>query len=51
VGEGEIRENVDTVSVTSPLGQALIGHRVGDKVEVQAPRGLVQYKVVSFKFK
>ncbi|HZT92687.1 MAG TPA: transcription elongation factor GreA [Gaiellaceae bacterium] len=28
-----------TVSPTSPLGAALIGRRVGDEVEVQAPRG------------
>jgi transcription elongation factor GreA len=28
-----------TVSPTSPLGSALLGHRVGDEVEVQAPRG------------
>ncbi len=50
VGEGESREKVDTVSVTSPLGAALIGKKVGEKTEVQAPRGLVQYKIVSFKF-
>ena len=50
VGEGESREKVDTVSVTSPLGAALIGRKVGEKTEVQAPRGLVQYKIVSFKF-
>jgi transcription elongation factor GreA len=28
-----------TVSPTSPLGSALLGHRVGDTVDVQAPRG------------
>jgi transcription elongation factor GreA len=28
-----------TVSPTSPLGSALLGRRVGDTVEVQAPRG------------
>jgi transcription elongation factor GreA len=50
VGEGEVRDNVDTVSVTSPLGSALIGKKVGEQTEVQAPRGLVKYKVVSFKY-
>lgn len=50
VGEGESREKVETVSVTSPLGAALIGKKAGEKTEVQAPRGLVQYKIVSFKF-
>jgi transcription elongation factor GreA len=28
-----------TVSPTSPLGSALIGHKVGEAVKVQAPRG------------
>jgi transcription elongation factor GreA len=28
-----------TVSPTSPLGSALLGHKPGDTVEVQAPRG------------
>jgi transcription elongation factor GreA len=50
VGEGETRDNVDCVSVTSPLGQALLGHKVGDVVEVQAPRGLIKYKVIAFKY-
>ena len=28
-----------TVSPTSPLGSALLGHKVGESVEVEAPRG------------
>jgi transcription elongation factor GreA len=28
-----------TVSPTSPLGSALLGHKLGETVEVQAPRG------------
>ena len=50
VGEGEIREGVDTVSVTSPLGSALIGKKVGEIAEVQAPRGMVRYKITSIKY-
>jgi transcription elongation factor GreA len=50
VGEGEIRDGVDTVSVTSPLGQALIGKKVGEVAEVQAPRGRIRYKILSFKY-
>ena len=50
VGEGETRDGVDCVSVTSPLGQALLGHKVGDVVEVQAPRGLIKYKILAFKY-
>ena len=36
-----------TVSPDSPLGRALLGHRVGDTVEVEAPRGSWQAKIVS----
>lgn len=50
VGEGETRDEIDTVSVTSPLGQALIGHAAGDEVEFDGPRGTLQYKVISFKY-
>jgi transcription elongation factor GreA len=50
VGEGEVREGMDTVSVTSPLGQALIGKKVGELAEVQAPRGKVRYNIIAFKY-
>ena len=36
-----------TVSPDSPLGAALVGHRVGDEVEVEAPRGAWKAKIVS----
>ena len=50
VGEGEIRSGIDTVSVGSPLGHAFIGHKTGDIVEVQVPRGVLRYKIISFKY-
>lgn len=30
----------------SPVAKALIGHKVGDIVEVEAPRGIVKYEVI-----
>jgi transcription elongation factor GreA len=50
VGEGELRDGQDTVSVTSPLGQALIGKKVGEIAEFTAPRGKIRYKIISFKY-
>ena len=38
-----------TVSVSSPLGQALVGRRVGDRITYQAPGGLFVYEVVSLE--
>jgi transcription elongation factor GreA len=50
VGEGELRDGVDTVSVTSPLGAALIGKKVGEIADFNAPRGRIRYKIVSIKY-
>ncbi|HEY3227525.1 MAG TPA: transcription elongation factor GreA [Planctomycetota bacterium] len=50
VGEGETRPEVDTVSVSSPLGMALVGRKVGDQAEVEAPRGRLRYQIVSFRY-
>jgi len=50
VGEGEVRNDVDTVSVSSPLGQAFIGKKAGEVAEVQAPRGKVRYKILEFRY-
>ena len=39
----------DTVSPSSPLGSAVLGKRVGDSVEVQAPRGAWRATIVEIK--
>ncbi len=33
------------ISVNSPVATALLGHKVGDKVEVQAPRATMNYEI------
>lgn len=38
--------DLDSVSVDSPVGKALIGRKVGDIVEINVPAGLIEYKVV-----
>lgn len=45
VGQDEADLKNGTISVQSPLGRALIGHRVGDLVEVNRPAGPVEYEV------
>ena len=47
VGEWEADPVNKKISHTSPLGQALIGKKVGEKVEVEAPAGKVAYTIVS----
>ncbi len=34
------------ISDESPVGKALMGHKVGDKVVVEAPRGSITFKIV-----
>ena len=50
VGQEEADINKGSISVQSPIGRALIGHRVGDIVEVNRPAGIVEYEVQSITF-
>ena len=35
------------ISDDSPLGAALLGHQAGETVEVEAPIGILNYKILS----
>jgi len=37
----------DQVSLASPVGQALLGREVGDRVFVETPAGTLRYRIVS----
>ncbi|GAU09470.1 transcription elongation factor GreA [Desulfoplanes formicivorans] len=39
------------ISVLSPVGQALLGKEEGDEVIVDAPRGKIEYEIISVTFK
>lgn len=47
VGEWEADPAQQKISDQSPLGKALIGKEIGEKIEVDAPAGKVAYTVVS----
>lgn len=49
VGEWEADPAEKKISHTSPLGQALIGKKVGEKVEVEAPAGKVLYEILEIE--
>lgn len=49
VGEWEADPKEKKISHESPLGSALIGKKVGEKVEVEAPAGKITYTVESIK--
>ena len=39
----------DKISIESPVGKAMIGREVGDRVKVQTPGGDVTYEILSIK--
>jgi transcription elongation factor GreA len=47
VGPLEANPDEDRISYESPIGEALIGRKVGDIVEVEVPAGKTRYEIVS----
>jgi len=50
VGEGEADPFTNRILTTSPMGQALLTRKVGDVIEVPAPRGALRYRVLEVRF-
>jgi len=46
VSEEESDYDMDKISTSSPVGQALLGHKVGDVVDVKVPAGVLKYEIV-----
>ncbi|MDY3618571.1 transcription elongation factor GreA [Agathobaculum sp.] len=49
VGSQEADPMEGKISDESPFGKAVLGKKVGEVVEVEAPAGVVQYKVIEIK--
>jgi len=49
VGAAEADPSRGRISNVSPLGQALLGKKVGDKVKIQAPAGEMVFEVVGIE--
>ena len=50
VGPDETNVKEGKISITSPVGKALIGKEVGDTVEVKAPAKTIQYEILEITF-
>jgi transcription elongation factor GreA len=46
VSELEADYNQNKVSVGSPVGEALLGHKENEVVEIKVPAGLLKYKII-----
>ncbi len=51
VGEEEADIKAGRISVTSPVGKALIGHYVDDEVRIKVPSGVKIYEVVNIAYR
>ncbi len=46
IGPGQEDPDTNRILTTSPIGQGLIGSKVGDSVEIAVPRGTIRFKVL-----
>ncbi len=45
VSQDEANATEGLISTTSPVGQALLGHKVGDEISITVPAGDLSYKI------
>jgi transcription elongation factor GreA len=50
VGEDEADIKLGKISCTSPVGKALIGHKLDDSVKVKVPAGTKEYEIIEIKY-
>ncbi len=50
VGEDEADIKDGKISVTSPVGKALIGHHLEDEVRIKVPSGLKVYEITDIRY-
>jgi len=50
VGEDEADIKQGKISCTSPVGKALIGHKLDDSVKVTVPSGTKEYEIIDIKY-
>lgn len=46
VGEQEANFAAGKLAATTPIGKALMGHKVGETVEAQAPNGVMKFEIL-----
>lgn len=50
VGEEEADIKIGKISCTSPVGKALIGHKLDDSVKIKVPSGTKEYEIIEIKY-
>jgi transcription elongation factor GreA len=50
VGPGDENYNENKILTTSPIGQGLLGKKIGELAEIQAPMGTIRFEVLEISF-
>jgi len=50
VGLGDEDYNAGKIQVTSPMAQGLLGKKIGDTAEIQAPKGTIRFEILNIRF-
>ncbi len=50
VGAGEEDYDTGKIQFTSPLAQGLVGKKVGDRVEIEVPKGVERFEVLEIRY-
>lgn len=50
VNESEASLKEGKISVDSPIGKGLLGHEVGDSVEIQVPAGKIPFEIIDIQY-
>jgi len=49
VGSAEANPERNRISNESPLGSGLLGHKVGETLDIEAPAGIMKYKILAIQ--
>ena len=50
VGPGEEDYNTNRILTTSPIGQGLLGKKIGEVAEIQVPMGVIRFEILEISF-
>ena len=50
VGAGDEDYDAGKILITSPIGQGLVGRKVGDTAKIEVPKGVLKYQVLDIRY-
>ena len=50
VADSEANLKEKKIASSTPIAQGLLGHKVGDIVEIKAPAGILKFEIVEISF-